>query len=48
MKKVIEELIKAAEPFLDGDVVDETSGTVELMTVLKDKIDAAKAMLDEL
>ncbi len=46
MDKVkIKELIEAAKPFLSGDVVDETSGTIPLMDRLENAIDAVEEEL---
>ena len=39
------ELIQAAEPFLSGDIVDKTSGTIPLMGRLKKAILQAKETL---
>ena len=41
----LERLIKAAEPFLSGNVVDETSGTIPLMEELRAAIEEAKEEL---
>jgi hypothetical protein len=40
----ISELVKAARPFLDSSVVDETSGTVELMDRLERAIEAVEEL----
>ena len=44
-RQVIEALIKAATPFLDGAIVDETDGTIPLMNVLEKAIEAARNLL---
>ena len=43
--KLIRGLILAAKPFLSGDVVDETSGTIPLMETLEDAIESMEAIL---
>lgn len=43
--KVLRELIKAARPFTDGDIVDETSGTVDLMDRLESAIRDAETLM---
>jgi hypothetical protein len=39
-RKAVLELIEAAKPFLDGNIVDETCGTIPLMNRLEAAIDA--------
>ena len=39
-------LIKAAQPFLSGNVVDETTGTIPLMADLSDAIDELEAEIE--
>lgn len=41
-KKVLQELIQAAEPFTSGNIVDETDGTIPLMERLEKAIKKAK------
>jgi len=41
--KLIKELIEASKPFISGDIVDETSGTILLMEALEEAINAAEA-----
>lgn len=43
----VRKLIAAAKPFLSGDVVDETSGTIPLLEQLEDAISDAENMCDE-
>jgi hypothetical protein len=45
IRETLQELIEAAKPFTSGDVVDETTGTIPLMTVLQAAIDAAETAL---
>lgn len=40
--QAITELIEAARPFLDTNIVDETSGTLPLMDRLKQAIEQAE------
>lgn len=40
--KIILDLIESARPFLDANIVDETSGTVMLMERLEKAIEAAE------
>ena len=46
MKDIIKELIESAKPFLSGDVVDETCGTIPLMDRLEKAIEAVEAQED--
>lgn len=45
-KQIVKELIEASRPFTDGNVVDETSGTVPKMCRLDDAIEAAEKLLE--
>jgi hypothetical protein len=45
--KALEQLISASEPFLSGDVVDETSGTIPLIYALKASIEQAKEAIEK-
>lgn len=42
IKADIKELIDAAKPFLSGDIVVETSGTIPLMERLEEAIERAE------
>jgi hypothetical protein len=44
---LLKKMIEAALPFLSGDVVTETSGTIPLMERLEEVITEAKALLDK-
>ena len=44
---IIKELIEAAKPFLSGDVVDETSGTILLIERLEQAIETGECWLEE-
>ncbi len=46
-KEIVAALIAAAKPFLSGDVVDETAGTIPLMQTLQDAITAAEKALEQ-
>lgn len=46
-EKILLELIKASEPFLSGDIVDETSGTIPLMQHLQVVIERAENYLEK-
>ena len=46
-RAILVELIKAAQPFASGDIVDETSGTLPLMARLVDALARARALLEE-
>lgn len=43
--KALEKLATASRPFLSGDVVDETSGTIPLMRELEQAIEEAECLL---
>lgn len=40
--EAVQRLIAAAKPFTDGNIVDETSGTIPLMEELRKAIEAAE------
>lgn len=42
---VLQRLIEAARPFLDGKIVTETSGTIPLMEELEKAIEEAQGLL---
>ena len=44
--KALRELIEAAKPFLDDDVVTETSGTIRMMNALEEAIERAEKALE--
>ena len=44
---VVEDLIESARPFLDGNVVDETTGTLPLMEKLEQAINKTEEILKE-
>ena len=43
---ILQNLIEKATPFLDGGIVDETSGTITLMDALEDAINKAKMLIN--
>lgn len=45
--KELRKLIEAARPFLSGDTVTETCGTIPLMNKLEKAIEAAEKVLKE-
>jgi hypothetical protein len=47
LKAALKELMEVAEPFTDSDVVDETDGTIPLMTRLDKALEAADDVLGE-
>jgi hypothetical protein len=47
VSEALQRLIAAAKPFLSGDVVDETTGTIPLMQALQDAITAAEKELEQ-
>lgn len=44
--QTLKDLIAAAKPFISGEVVDETSGTIPLMEALRKAIEAAEKQLE--
>lgn len=44
-KLILKNLINASRPFVSGDVVDGTSGTIPLMERLKSAIESAESLL---
>jgi hypothetical protein len=45
VKRALFDLMKAAAPFTNGDIVTETSGTIPLMESLEDAIKNAQEVL---
>jgi len=45
---IMRELINASQPFISGDIVTETSGTIPLMDKLEDTIEKAESILERM
>ena len=45
-KAILLALIEAAKPFTNSDIVDETSGTIPLMEMLRRAIESAEKALE--